>query len=76
MGTTPGTFVERVRLQAATDQLAQTDAPLPTVASAAGFGSTTALHRSIARHHGVSPGEYRRRFGALDLAAVPHVTST
>lgn len=66
VGTTPGAYVERVRLRAALDRLAHTDAPLSAVAGASGFGSTAALHRSVTRHNGVSPGEYRRRFGATE----------
>ncbi|BBG01342.1 MULTISPECIES: GlxA family transcriptional regulator [Pseudonocardia] len=64
LGATPAAHVERVRLQVALDLLVRTDMPLPGVATAAGFGSTTALHRCVVRRHGVSPGEYRRRFGA------------
>jgi transcriptional regulator GlxA family with amidase domain len=68
LGTTPGAYVERVRVQAAVDQLVQTDALLPTIAAAVGFGSTAPLHRAMNRHYGISPGEYRRRFGATEAA--------
>ncbi|RDI23149.1 transcriptional regulator GlxA family with amidase domain [Rhodococcus sp. AG1013] len=66
-GSTPGAVVERMRIQAAVEQLVHTDAPLPTVAARAGFGSVAGLHRSFVRHHGLSPGEYRRRFTVRPL---------
>jgi transcriptional regulator GlxA family with amidase domain len=62
VGSTPAAFVEQLRVQAAIDHLVHTDAPLTTVATASGFGSVTGLHRSFLRHHGISPGAYRRRF--------------
>ncbi|WP_429516426.1 helix-turn-helix domain-containing protein [Rhodococcus sp. BE178] len=66
-GSTPGAVVERMRIQAAVEQLVHTDAPLPTVAARSGFGSVAGLHRSFVRHHGLSPGEYRRRFTVRPL---------
>ncbi|QKT11605.1 helix-turn-helix domain-containing protein [Rhodococcus sp. W8901] len=71
-GSTPGAVVERMRIQAAVEQLVHTDAPLPTVAARAGFGSVAGLHRSFVRHHGLSPGEYRRRFTVRPLGAGQH----
>ncbi|MFF5985506.1 GlxA family transcriptional regulator [Prauserella flavalba] len=62
VGSTPASYVERVRVQAAIDQLVHTDSPLSTVAAMTGFGSPAALHRVFVRRHGLSPGEYRRRF--------------
>ncbi|MER7416468.1 GlxA family transcriptional regulator [Micromonospora peucetia] len=61
-GSTPAVVVEQMRVQAAVDKLLHTDAPLPAVAAAAGFGSLASLHRAFARHHDLTPGEYRRRF--------------
>jgi transcriptional regulator GlxA family with amidase domain len=68
-GTTPGAVVERMRLQAAVDHLLQFDAPLPTIAAAAGFGSVAGLHRAFARTYKISPAEYRRRFSTADSPA-------
>ncbi|MBO1416584.1 GlxA family transcriptional regulator [Streptomyces sp. FH025] len=67
-GTTPGAYVEELRLEAARRLLERTGHPLPGVARACGFGSVETLHRVFREHLGATPGEYRRRFR---LAATP-----
>ncbi|MEV7601873.1 GlxA family transcriptional regulator [Kitasatospora sp. NPDC089797] len=61
-GTTPGAYVEELRLEAARRLLERTDHPLPGVARACGFGSVETLHRVFRDHLGATPGDYRRRF--------------
>ncbi|MFE2407524.1 GlxA family transcriptional regulator [Kitasatospora sp. NPDC059408] len=61
-GTTPGAYVEQLRLEAARRLLERTDQPLPAVARACGFGSVETVHRVFRDHLGATPTAYRRRF--------------
>ena len=63
-GMTPGTFVQRARLDAARGLLETTDEGLCEIAEWCGLGSEEVLRRLFQRHLGTSPGAYRRRFGA------------
>lgn len=60
--TTPGRFVERVRVEAARNHLESTRAPLDVIATRCGFGSIETMRRSFKRVLGIGPGEYRQRF--------------
>jgi transcriptional regulator GlxA family with amidase domain len=71
-GTTPGRFVERIRVEAAREQLESTGRPIKTVAAACGFGSPETMRRAFLRVLGVRPSDYRARFrssGNQQLAA-------
>lgn len=61
--TTPGRFVERVRVDAARNQLESGAAPLDAVAANCGFSSGETMRRAFHRILGIGPGEYRQRFG-------------
>jgi transcriptional regulator GlxA family with amidase domain len=61
---TPAAFVESARVERAKGLLETSDWPLARVAERAGFGSLDGLHRAFQRNAGVTPGEYRARFGA------------
>jgi len=61
MGLSFPQFALRYRLSCVADQLASTDDPIKTVASAWGFTDDSHLHHQFRRHYGVSPSEYRRR---------------
>ncbi|GAA2986562.1 DJ-1/PfpI family protein [Streptomyces lactacystinicus] len=61
-GTTPGSYVEELRLEAARRLLERSDHPLPGVARSCGFGSVETLHRVFRDRLSTTPGEYRRRF--------------
>jgi transcriptional regulator GlxA family with amidase domain len=61
-GTTPARFTERVRVEAARDLLADTAAPIDTVAGGCGFGSAETMRRAFLRVLGVGPADYRARF--------------
>ena len=79
IGVSPGRYVERVRLETARRLLAETDDSTETVARNAGFGNYQALRRAFASALGVSPAEYRRRFGSTNHPAGtpadnPHLT--
>jgi transcriptional regulator GlxA family with amidase domain len=62
VGTTPGRYVDRVRLEAARRLLADTDDGVERVAHACGFGTAEAMRRAFTRTLGVAPADYRRRF--------------
>ncbi|HYE51832.1 MAG TPA: helix-turn-helix domain-containing protein [Azospirillaceae bacterium] len=62
-GTTPARFVEAARIDRAKTLLETSTWPLARVAERAGFGSPDALHRSFLKRLGVTPGDYRERFG-------------
>ncbi len=64
LGTTPGRYVERVRLQAATTLLSQRQASVSTVARLCGFGHPENLRRSFHKTLAVSPQAFAERFGA------------
>ncbi|MCP2326974.1 transcriptional regulator GlxA family with amidase domain [Hamadaea flava] len=61
-GTTPGAYVEAVRVEAARRLLESTDQPLAQVATACGLGSVETLHRALRKQIGTTPAAYRRRF--------------
>jgi transcriptional regulator GlxA family with amidase domain len=68
-GTTPAAFVELARLDRAKALLETSDWPLARIAERAGFGSLDGLHRGFQKRVGVTPGDYRQRFGRTPLAA-------
>lgn len=61
-GSTPASYVETARLEAARRLLEETDSSLPEIAASSGLGSVKTLHRSFQRQLGTTPAEYRRRF--------------
>ncbi|MEU9143738.1 helix-turn-helix domain-containing protein [Streptomyces sp. NPDC048349] len=61
-GSTPASYVETARLEAARRLLEESDLSLPEIAAASGLGSVKTLHRSFQRQLGTTPAEYRRRF--------------
>ena len=70
VGVTPGSYVERVRVERAQQALETSDAPVDAIARRCGFGSPETMRRAFRRRVGVSPGEYRGRFRpALDQVA-------
>jgi transcriptional regulator GlxA family with amidase domain len=64
VGVSPASYVEAVRLETARRLLETTALPVERVADSAGFGTPEALRRTLARRVGLSPREYRARFGA------------
>jgi transcriptional regulator GlxA family with amidase domain len=62
-GLSPARYVERVRIETARRRLEESHLSVEAVASACGFGSTETLRRRFLQCFGVSPAEYRRRFG-------------
>jgi Transcriptional regulator containing an amidase domain and an AraC-type DNA-binding HTH domain len=64
-GCTPARFVEGIRLEAARQRLEMGDESVEQVAAACGLGNALALRRAFERELGVSPSDYRARFGRL-----------
>lgn len=62
VGTSPGRYVDRVRLEAARRRLEDTDAGIEETARTCGFGKPEAMRRAFVRALGVGPAESRRRF--------------
>jgi transcriptional regulator GlxA family with amidase domain len=62
-GLTPARAIERLRVEAARQLLADTRLPAKRIAARCGFGSEETMRRNFARLQGVSPQDYRQRFG-------------
>ncbi|TGG93886.1 GlxA family transcriptional regulator [Natronospirillum operosum] len=62
-GTSPAQFVKRLRIDHARTLLVSTDWPLARIAERSGIASLASLHRLFLKHVGVTPTEYRQRFG-------------
>jgi transcriptional regulator GlxA family with amidase domain len=62
-GVTPARAIERLRVEAARQLLADTRLPAKRIATRCGFGSEETMRRNFARLQGVSPQDYRQRFG-------------
>jgi transcriptional regulator GlxA family with amidase domain len=62
VGEAPGTYVERIRTEAARRQLEETDDTVTVIAARCGFGSAETLRRSFVRRLGISPDQYRKTF--------------
>ncbi|MFD7389691.1 GlxA family transcriptional regulator [Streptomyces sp. NPDC059852] len=61
-GTTPGRYVDRVRLEHARRLLEDTTDGVEEISRAGGYGTPEAMRRAFVRTLGVSPAEYRLRF--------------
>jgi transcriptional regulator GlxA family with amidase domain len=61
-GTTPGAFVEDLRLGEARRRLATRSQTIENVAGSVGFKSADAFRRAFERRFGVTPGSYRSCF--------------
>lgn len=60
VGEAPGSYVERIRTEAARRQLEQTDDTVTVIAARCGFGTAETMRRSFIRRVGISPDQYRR----------------
>lgn len=69
-GTTPGEWLIAARVDLAKQHLEGSDAPIESVATAAGFATVDTLRHHFRRRIGLSPSDYRTRFShARDNAA-------
>lgn len=60
--TTPGRYVEAIRLDAARERLTSSSRTIDAVASSVGFASPDVFRRAFERRFGVTPTAYRRHF--------------
>ena len=58
-GMSVGTYLRRIRLERAAEQLVATDKSIAAVAAGAGFTDQAHFTRMFKRNRGVTPGEYR-----------------
>ncbi|WUT00477.1 GlxA family transcriptional regulator [Streptomyces sp. NBC_00708] len=63
-GTTPGRYVDRVRLEHARRLLEDTTDGVAGIARSSGYGTPEAMRRAFVKALGAAPAEYRRRFGS------------
>lgn len=75
VGTSPGAYVERVRVDAARRLLERTDDGLVRISRRCGYASVETLHRSFRRLVGVTPGQYRDRFRSPRIQPHPGLSS-
>ncbi|GEC03065.1 transcriptional regulator [Streptomyces spinoverrucosus] len=61
-GTTPGRYVDRVRLEHARRLLEDTGDGIEEISRASGYGTPEAMRRAFVKALGTAPAEYRRRF--------------
>ncbi|MFF8860637.1 GlxA family transcriptional regulator [Streptomyces sp. NPDC015139] len=61
-GTTPGRYVDRVRLEHARRLLEDSADGIEEISRASGYGTPEAMRRAFVRALGTPPAEYRRRF--------------
>jgi transcriptional regulator GlxA family with amidase domain len=62
VGTTPGRFVQRARVEAARGLLEESSRGVAEVAASCGFGNYETMRIAFRRSLGVSPASYRSRF--------------
>jgi transcriptional regulator GlxA family with amidase domain len=63
-GVSPGRYVERIRLETARRRLEESALTIDAVAAECGFGNYQSMRRAFVVALGVTPTEYRRRFGS------------
>jgi len=63
-GATPGAFVEEMRLAEGSRRLAERAVDIGQVARSVGYASADVFRRAFERRFGVSPRDYRSRFGS------------
>jgi transcriptional regulator GlxA family with amidase domain len=69
-GTTPGAFVEELRLGEASRRLASPRVGVDAIAHSVGYRNVDVFRRAFERRFGVSPTKYRARFGGRPRGAI------
>ena len=73
VGSRPGAYVERIRLEIARTMLEAGDESLTVVAKQSGLGSEETLRRAFIKRFGVSPGAYRMQFRTTGVSDIPAI---
>ena len=68
-GSTPGAFVEGMRLDEARRRLTAGGSSIEAVADSVGFASSDSFRRAFERRFGITPTGYRSRFGSERIAS-------
>ncbi|QZY29433.1 AraC family transcriptional regulator [Nocardioides coralli] len=74
VGSPPGAYLTRVRLDQAARLLRDTDDPVSTIARAVGYSTEPAFSRAFSRRHGLAPGRWRAELRAAPPASPFAVT--
>lgn len=61
-GTSPGGYVERLRLDEARRRLPAGGQTMESIAVSVGYASDDAFRRAFERHFGIAPSTYRQQF--------------
>jgi transcriptional regulator GlxA family with amidase domain len=70
-GHTPVGYVQALRIEEAKQQLETTSLPADAIGAAVGYEDAAFFRRLFKRHTGITPGRYRRRFGAAGALRLP-----
>lgn len=76
IGVPPGRYVEQARIEAAQHLLETEPASLHHIADRCGFGTTETLRRAFHRCLGISPTDYRARFGPTATVSTTPIGAT
>jgi len=68
-GHLPGEYLQLLRVTAARQLLERGRAPVQKVAAAVGYEDCTYFRGLFKRHTGMTPSEYRNRFGPLVMGS-------
>jgi transcriptional regulator GlxA family with amidase domain len=69
-GESPAQAVEKIRIEAAIRLLESAREPIKVIASRTGFGDDERMRRAFVKTYGVSPQDYRGRFGRSSTRTV------
>jgi transcriptional regulator GlxA family with amidase domain len=75
VGSTPGSYVEAMRVERVRTLLATTDLQLAEIAQRCGFGTVETLRRTFGRHTHRNPAEYRRESAAAPVIPITRSTA-
>ncbi|MET0577023.1 MAG: helix-turn-helix domain-containing protein [Ilumatobacteraceae bacterium] len=71
VGVSPARFVARIRVDSARQALESSTDTVDSIARRCGFGTAETMRRTLVRHIGVSPDDYRRRFRHQPESSLP-----
>jgi len=74
-GMPPLEYVHTLRLEEAKQALESTNAPVEAIAQEIGYQDTSFFNRLFRRKVGLTPAQYRRRFGRLRQGLMAHAAT-